>query len=285
MRHTRPARLVGLALLACSTLLSAPAFAQIDFSGRWAVRYHEDQQERSPGGELGDYTGVPLNDAARLRADTWDAALYGLSEWQCRPHASTYMWRSVHPARISKDIAPITGETIAFRVNFDDLIDRVIYMDGRRHPPEEAAHTWAGFSTGKWEGDMLTVTTTHLKEYILRRDGIPTSDLATMTEHWIRHGDYFTIVQLVTDPVYLTEPFIQTTDFVLDLHIPDAPELCEVEEETDHPKGWVPYRLPGTTKDAEEFARKHGLPVEAARGGAETMYPDYRAKLKRAEKP
>jgi len=279
MLNARYARFVGVTGFAVSVLLSAPARAQIDFSGEWAVRYHEDQQERSPGGELGDYTGVPLNDAARLRADSWDAALYGLREWQCRPHASTYMWRSVHPVRISKDVEPITGELIAIHANFQDLIDRVIYMDGRPHPPEEAAHTWAGFSTGTWEGDMLTVTTTHVKEYIIRRDGIPTSDFATMREHWIRHGDYLTIVQIVTDPVYLTEPFIQTTDFVLDPHIRDAPELCEVEEETDHPKGWVPHRLPGTTNDSEEFAKKHGIPVEAARGGAETMYPEYRAKL------
>jgi hypothetical protein len=34
-----------------------------------------------------------------------------------------------------------------------------------------------------------------------------------------------------------------------------------------------------------EFAKKHGLPVDAARGGAETMYPDYRVKLKKAQKP
>ena len=38
-----------------------------------------------------------------------------------------------------------------------------------------------------------------------------------MIEHWMRHGDFLTIVQIVTDPVYLTEPFIQSTDFVLDL--------------------------------------------------------------------
>lgn len=281
MHDARHARFIGVTAFAVSVLLSAPAVAQVDFSGEWAVRYHEDQQERSPGGELGDYTGVPLNDAARLRADSWDAALYGLREWQCRPHASTYMWRSVHPVRISKDVEPVTGELIAIHANFQDLIDRVIYMDGRPHPSEEAPHTWTGFSTGTWEGDMLTVTTTHLKEYIIRRDGIPTSDLATMREHWIRHGDYLTIVQIITDPVYLTEPFIQSTDFVLDVHIRDAPELCEVEEETDHPKGWVPHRLPGTTHDVEEFAKKHGIPVEAAEGGAETMYPEYRAKLQR----
>ena len=89
----------------------------------------------------------------------------------------------------------------------------------------------------------------------------------------------------MTDPVYLTEPFIQTTDLVLDLHIQDAPQLCEVEEETDHPKGWVPFRLPGTALEAEEFAKKYGLPVDAVRGGAETMYPEYRVKLKQAKQP
>jgi len=104
-----------------------------------------------------------------------------------------------------------------------------------------------------------------------------------MVEHWLRHDDYLTVVQIVTDPVYFTEPFIQSTDFVLDpTRLRDTPELCEMEEETDHPAGWVPHRLPGTTTDAEEFAKKYKLPVEAARGGAETMYPDYLKKLKQA---
>ena len=283
MHDARSARFVGIALFVFASLSSVPAFAQIDFSGQWGQRYYEDQEERAPGGELGDYTGLPLNDAARMRADTWDAAIYGLNEWQCRPHSAVYMWRSVHPARIWKELEPITGEIIAIHANFHDLIERVVYMDGRPHPPEEAAHTWAGFSTGKWEGNMLTVTTTHLKDYIIRRDGVPVSDRTTMIEHWMRHGDFLTIVQIVTDPVYLTEPFIQTTDFVLDLGIVDAPELCEVEEEADHPQGWVPHRLPGASSEEEEFAKKHGLPIEAVRGGAETMYPDYRAKLKQAK--
>ena len=51
-RHdARSARLVGIALFTFSSLLSVPAFAQIDFSGQWAQRYYEDQEERSPGGE------------------------------------------------------------------------------------------------------------------------------------------------------------------------------------------------------------------------------------------
>src|SRR5580692_6033044 len=164
MQNHRPARFVGFALLAFTTLVGAPTFAQVDFSGEWATRHHEDSQERGPGGELGDFTGLPLNDAARLRADSWDAASYGLVEWQCRPHGATYMWRSVHPVRITKDIDPITGETIALHANFQDLIDRTVWMDDRPHPSDDAPHTWVGFSTGKWDGDVLTVTTTHLKE-------------------------------------------------------------------------------------------------------------------------
>ena len=46
-----------------------------------------------------------------------------------------------------------------------------IWMDGRPHPPQNALHTWSGFSTGEWDGDVLVVTTTHLKEAYIRRIG------------------------------------------------------------------------------------------------------------------
>ena len=68
MHRFRLSQFVALVLFLFATLMSVPAFAQIDFSGQWGQRYYEDQEERSPGGELGDYTGLPLNDAARMRA-------------------------------------------------------------------------------------------------------------------------------------------------------------------------------------------------------------------------
>jgi cyclase len=279
---TRRLKGLGLRLAVCAAMglatlgVSQPAWAQVDFSGMWAVRQHEDQEERGPGGQLGDYLGLPINDQARRRAEAWDAALHGLPEWQCRPHGADIMWRSVHAARIWRDIDPVTGATTAWHVSFQDVLNRTVYMDGRPHPPEEAAHTWAGFSTGRWEGDMLTVTTTHLKEGYLRRNGIPRSDRATLTEHWWRHGDYLTVMTIVNDPVYLLEPFVQTTDYALDLHVPFAPELCEVEEETEHPAGWVPHRLPGTSTEVADFAAKYKLPIDAVRGGPDEMYPDFR---------
>ena len=52
------------------TLLAVPAFAQMDLAGSWGQKLHEDAPERGHGPEIGDYTGVPINDQARLRADT-----------------------------------------------------------------------------------------------------------------------------------------------------------------------------------------------------------------------
>src|SRR5262249_7136469 len=102
-----------------------------------------------------------------------------------------------------------------------------------------------------------------------------------MVEHILRHGDFLTIVQIVTDPVYLTEPYIQSTDFQLDLHGTEAPALCEVEEETHHARAWAPHRSPEQAqKHQEALAKKPNLRLEAVKGGAETAYPEYRKKLK-----
>src|SRR5437870_13576954 len=86
-------------------LFSTPAFAQIDFTGEWAPLYHEDAPERGPGPELGDYLEMPINDAARLRADSWDAdRISVVQEYQCRPHAADYALRGLGNIRIWRDI-------------------------------------------------------------------------------------------------------------------------------------------------------------------------------------
>jgi glyoxylase-like metal-dependent hydrolase (beta-lactamase superfamily II) len=257
---------------------AVPASAQIDFSGEWAPRFWEDQPERVPGPELGDYLGIPISEAARQRADTWDASIQTLPEWQCRPHSADYIWRGPSNLRISKEVDPVSREITAFHAEWLRSVDRAIYLDGRPHPPADALHTWAGFSTAKWDGDMLTVTVTHLKEGYLRRNGLPRSDKATLTEHWIRNGDILTVMTIVTDPVYLTEPFVRTTDYELDPRQQVPPYPCGVVQEVDRKKGEIPSFLPGTNPYMTEFATKHKLPADATRGGADTMYPDFLAK-------
>jgi hypothetical protein len=273
---------VGRFLLLVMTLLSTPASAQADLSGEWAPRFHEDQPERIPGPDIGDYLGLPINEAARLRGDSWDASLLTLPEHQCKPHPADYSPRGPANLRIWKEVDTSTQQVVAFHTHISwQAPERTIYLDGRPHPPAYAAHTWQGFSTGKWEGNMLTVTTTHLKAGWIRRNGLPRSDQATLTEHWIRHDNYLTLVHIVDDPVYLTEPFIRTTNWVLDLNQQIAPYPCQTVVEVERPKGTVPHHLPGTNTFLTEFPSKHRLPAEAARGGAETMYPEYMVKLKK----
>ena len=88
-------------------IVDAPAAAQVDFTGQWAPLYHEDTIERIPGPELGDYTGLPLTEAARLRADSWDPDRISIvQEYQCRPHSSDYALRGLAPMRIWADYDP-----------------------------------------------------------------------------------------------------------------------------------------------------------------------------------
>jgi hypothetical protein len=261
--------------------MSHPLFAQVDLSGEWAQKVHEDQPERGAGPDIGDYTGIPINDEARSRADGWDAEKWTQPEHECEPHPADYAVRGPGNMRVWSDMNPLTLDLTAWHTEISWMQPlRVIYMDGRPHPPDYAVHTWQGFSTGEWIADMLKVTTTHLKEGWIRRNGLPRSDRASMIEYFIRHGEYFTIVTMVSDPVYLTEPLIRTSNWILDLGYRPYPSTCIPAVEIEHPKGWVAYRLHGENPYLSEYAEKHGIPIEAVRGGAQTMYPEYRAKLK-----
>jgi len=260
---------------------ATPSFSQADFSGQWAPLYQEDPVERLPGPELGDYTGLPLSEAGRLRADSWDADRISIvQEYQCRPHSSDYGLRGLAPMRVTMEYDTTTQRVIAVRVYISAYENqRTIYLDGRPHPPEYAPHTFMGFSTGVWEGNMLTVTTTHLKANYLRRNGVPRSAKATFTEHWMRHGDYLTIVSVVTDPVILTEPLVRSQTWFLDPGQRAGLFPCEYAPEVPAPPGTVPHYLPGTNPYVREFSQWYNIPFEATRGGAETLYPEYRSKL------
>jgi hypothetical protein len=164
---------------------------------------------------------------------------------------------------------------------------RTIWLDGRPHPPEYAKHTWSGFSTGRWDGNVLVVTTTHIKMGWIQRNGVPVSDNSVMTEYFIRHDNYLTVLGIVDDPVFLAEPMVRTTDYVLETGLRVAGEYqCgpdqAADEATGWPKGFVPHHLPGTNDQIQDFVTKHNVPLVAALGGPETMYPEFLDVLKKA---
>src|SRR6186997_544820 len=84
--------------------------AQHDLAGHWSQRFHEDLPERGAGPEIGDYTGLPINDAARLRADTWDAAKWTMPERQCEPHPADYAPRGPASMRVTSTIDPVSQD-------------------------------------------------------------------------------------------------------------------------------------------------------------------------------
>ena len=272
----------GLTIGPVIVLLSqaVPSYAQVDLAGQWATRQHEDALERGGGPEVGEYEGLPINDADRFRGDSWSASLWTVPEHQCIPHPADY-GPNFSSVQIWKDIDPVTNEITAWHTQMAWMTPvRTIWMDGRPHPPAYAAHTWQGFSTGKWEGDTLTVETTHLKPAYVRRDGLARSEKGTLREHFIRNGNVLTWVLIVTDPVYLTEPYIKSRNFYYDPGVVIPPYPCTSAVEIPRPEGKIPHYLPGTNPSLSEWAAKNHLPLEAARGGAETMYPEFMVKLR-----
>ncbi len=274
------------------SVLAVPgiAVAQVDLSGNWNTRQHEDQPDRGPGVGLGDYAGIPLTDAARQWAESWDASRLTNYEHQCRVHAVHYIYRGPLNVRIWEEKDPRTQDVIAikhYHSTFEQT--RTIYMDGRPHPGPNAPHTWMGFSTGRWDGDMLIIETTHLKQGWVRRNGLPMSDRAKMTEYWVRNGDLLTHITMLFDPVYLTEPLVRSQEFVRSpRELPAQTWLwvCDpVVEIATREEGVVPAYLPGEHPFADEFSRRWGIPEIAVRGGAETMYPEFQDVVKQAPKP
>src|SRR5438876_8555211 len=63
--------------------VSSRAFAQVELSGSYAPRLYEDYIERGPGSDLGDFTGIPLNDEARAKALLYTSNIPSMIERQC----------------------------------------------------------------------------------------------------------------------------------------------------------------------------------------------------------
>src|SRR4026208_1835338 len=96
MTITRAFSFVVILFLGC-----AEASAQAMLAGNWnPYRTHEDEQDRGPGPDLGDYLGLPINSAARLFADSWDASRLTLHEPQSREHEAAATPTQPPPRRL-----------------------------------------------------------------------------------------------------------------------------------------------------------------------------------------
>jgi cyclase len=277
---------IGCLLTAAATLFAqSQPVPGIDLSGYWTGAMHEDALERGAGPELVDYTGFPINEAGRLWALSYDPSRVTLRNHQCDGYIMPYQVRAVGNSRSWEERDPHTQRLIAihwWHQTFEG--HRVIWMDGRPHPPAYAPHTWMGFSTGAFVGNALVVYTTHLKQGWLRRNGLPESDQATVTDFFLRHGDHITYTSVVNDPVFLAEPMVRTTDFYRQPSDPTSWLFaCDDGEQII---GRAPDQVPnypmGKHPFLTEYSKTNKVPLLAALGGPETMYPEFAAKLKNA---
>ncbi len=120
-------------LLSAMALWNVPAAAQVDLSGNWASRHHQDWQDRAPGPDVVDYLGLPLNAEGRAKALSYTASVLSLPERQCLYYTPTYLVIGPAPFRMWEESDPITGRTLAWKIG--GFIDRAPiasgWMDGR----------------------------------------------------------------------------------------------------------------------------------------------------------
>ncbi len=281
------ARLLTAALFAAMTSITAfaqrpPQMSGIDISGAW---FTAGNVGTSAGAQvmLVEYEGIPMSEACRLYALTWNSSRMTSRQQQCAQYDPTRLSHGGGNQRFWEDRDPFTQQLIAIKV-YGQITEgtRTIWMDGRPHPPPYAKHTFLGFSTGKYEGNVLTVYTTHIKRNWIRLNGQALSDESTLIEHFIRHGERITYVTVLNDPVFLAEPLIRSTDMLRSTRSPEAwLYACDDGEQVvGRPVDQVPNYLFGKNPYLHEYSDTRKVPMLAALGGPETMYPQFLAKLK-----
>jgi len=259
-------------------LSASPALAQFDFAGSWAPLATEDVQNDSVPV---DYLGLALTEEARARALSYNESQKSMLERQCEGWGAAYLVLGPFGLRVVTEVDPVTNRVVAFTIGaWEDWSEMVIWMDDRPRPSENALHTQAGFTLGRWEGGALTARTTHVKAGFIRKTGVPLTDNAVIDWRFFRHGDLLTVVMIATDPVYLVEPEIISKSFRQSRNPLDYRSDCVPTFEGREPGTSVPHYLPGQNPFVDEFVKLYNLPREAVLGNRETLYPEYRKKIK-----
>ena len=265
-----------------AALSSVSAVAQTDISGMWRNKNHMDNNYAE---QPVDYLGIPLNADGRAKALSYDIAALSATERQCQMYTPYYTQTGPFGLRIWAEPDPVTQKLLAWKLGgWIDRDETTIWMDGRRHPSESALHSHGGFTTGVWEGNTVTARTTHFKLGDIKRHRGFSSDKATITHYIVRHGDILTVAAILEDPVYLAEPYVMSVPYKLDPNTNILPlTACEPIEELPHlhqTTGLVPHYLPEKNPFVNEVTELYGIPLEAVMGGPETMYPEFRKKIK-----
>jgi len=200
---------------------TAKAAALFDITGYWIAVVTEDWRFRMVTPRKGDYTGVFLNPAGRKTADAWDPAKDEASGEQCRSYGAANLMRM--PGRLH--ITWVDDQTLKVETDAGRQT-RTFYFGA----PQGNGGDWQGVSHASWDTmpgigrnpqpqqtGSLKVVTTKMKPGYLRRNGVPYSANAVLTEYYDRvteaNGEEFLIITTtLDDPMYLAQPYLTSTN-------------------------------------------------------------------------
>jgi hypothetical protein len=203
---------------------TAKASAPIDITGYWVPVVNEDWRYRMVTPAKGDYRGVPITQEALKVVNAWDPAADEKAGNQCKSYGAGAVMRL--PARVHitwQDDNTLKLETDA------GMQTRLFQF---APPPAPAgAPTWQGRSVARWErpgrgapgvrAGSLNVVTTGMRAGYLRKNGVPYSENAKVTEYFdvaplpgsAEGGQLLVVTTTVDDPKYLLQPFIVSSHF------------------------------------------------------------------------
>jgi hypothetical protein len=236
---------------------TAKSIAPVDLTGYWVSVVSEDWRHRMMTPRKGDFESLPLNAEGRKAAEAWDLAKDDQANLQCKAFGIGGIMRQ--PGRLHITWQDDTTLKVDFDAGTQT---RLLYFDKSKVPSaaEKGDKTWQGISYAEWEGPALgrgargtpsstprdpggggaglrggppppsavleggslKVVTTHFRDGYLRKNGVPYSEDATITEYIHRlpqhpNGDnWLMVVTVVNDPKYLSEPFYTSTQFKLE---------------------------------------------------------------------
>jgi hypothetical protein len=237
--------------------------APIDITGYWVALITEDWRWRMMTPAKGDYASVPINPEGRRVADSWDLAKDDAAGLSCKPYGAGNIMRM--PGRLH-----ITWQDDnTLKAEFGAGTQTRLLHFGQK-PASLGAPSWQGYSAAEWQvagqtlnldrngipqfgaggggrgrggrggppprGGSLFVTTTNVRDGYLRKNGVPYSANATITEYFDKvgpepNGDVILLVRtVVDDPKYLQTPFITSTHFKLEPNGAKwTPTPCKIE--------------------------------------------------------
>jgi hypothetical protein len=198
---------------------SARDLAPIDLTGYWVSYVTENWRYRMVTPAKGEYRRIPASPAAVPIINAWDPIADQKAGNQCKSYGAAAIM-SV-PGRLH--ITWQDAETL--RIDTDAGTQTRLLRFTDRASSSQSRPSWQGESTARWErvalpdrGGSLRVITTNMRAGYLRKNGVPYSERATVTEHFDvaplpDGGALLLVTSIVEDPVYLNAPYVVSPHF------------------------------------------------------------------------